>query len=48
MTLPDLAPPTKIDNKWNVYDTLGNNYNYTADHKNTLYHFDIALNLETK
>jgi len=46
--LPYLTSTTKINNKWNIYTTLGNNYLYTTDYITALYYFNKALNLKTK
>ncbi|MFV8466586.1 tetratricopeptide repeat-containing sensor histidine kinase [Flavobacterium sp. LB1P62] len=46
--LPFLENNEKYPNgRWNIYNTLGNNYLYTYDNKNALYYFNKALNLKT-
>jgi signal transduction histidine kinase len=46
--LPFLENTEKYPNgKWNIYNTLGNNYLFTFDNDNALYYFKKALHLKT-
>jgi tetratricopeptide (TPR) repeat protein len=46
--LPFLENNEKYPNgRWNIYNTLGNNYLNTFDNKKALYYFNKALNLKT-
>lgn len=46
--LPFIENTNKYPNgKWNIYNALGNNYLYTADHDHSLYYFNKALSLKT-
>ncbi|MFE3869460.1 tetratricopeptide repeat protein [Flavobacterium sp. LS2P90] len=48
MALPFIENTDKYPNgKWNIYNTLGNNYLSTFDNDNALYYFNKALNLKT-